>query len=215
MPKYQFTCDDCSISPKMVKKSLELKGEDSSGYSGETGEFLFIINCRMADKPSHPKCPKCDGKNTRSSYTGYSNECWIRGNGIVTDRRGARRDMNRHTLVNNDPYGHMRQSGEVDHMLDTMRRTGMDMTQIKQKRAESIKRAKERADKIKFSVNEEQRRLLMSIDRLEYATMDDFKDFEDINGLLSSLIPEFVCRTKRGKFVLMAAGKKVIDGLTV
>lgn len=51
-------------------------------------------------------------------------ELWFKGNGLAKDKAGAHRDMNAHTLVHNDPYGYMRQPGEVDSMIHDLKKAG-------------------------------------------------------------------------------------------
>lgn len=51
-------------------------------------------------------------------------ELWFKGNGMAKDKAGAQRDMNAYTLKNNDPYGYMRQPGEVDCMINDLKKGG-------------------------------------------------------------------------------------------
>ena len=67
-------------------------------------------------------CPKCGKAATRMMPK--SVQGWIRGNGIVKDKRGARRDMNLHTLTKHDPYAKMREKGEKEVLIDKLRRGG-------------------------------------------------------------------------------------------
>lgn len=229
MPKYQYSCSDCSGH----------KGEDGSstswdnsipwfdeevghGLHPETLEFLFVVECKMADKPKKPKCPNCGGTHTQDSFTDYKLECYIRGDGIVKDRAGARRDMNRHHLVNQDPYGHMRQSGEVDHMLDQMRDRGRDMGKVRADRARVSREAAERARKAKLQeqFSEDQAKaIIIMYENYENDRDTDFSEFseiEDANKVLSELIKdcEYAYKNKDNKFVLMAAGRKAGEELT-
>jgi len=77
---------------------------------------------RVKDGTLKVHCPKCGSKMTHTikgqTFIGY-----IAGSGWK-DKQGAKRDMEKWTLMNNDPYGHMRQSGEVDHMLDQFEKAG-------------------------------------------------------------------------------------------
>lgn len=213
MPKYQYTCCDCSLKDDKKIKESELATGDEAGYT-ETGEYIFVIRSKMTDKPKNPPCPKCNDINTRSSYMGYTNEFWVRGNGLVNDKGGARRDMNRHTLVNDDPYPNMRVSGEVDDMLDRMRRAGMDMTKVRSRSAELSREAKKKVMAEEHGLNDDQIKILMMIDESGESTMEDFIDFEDINGLLSKMMPDYIFKNKNGSFVLMAAGRKLAEELT-
>lgn len=213
--KYQYSCSDCSLDLKTDKKPLkkELAKGDDAGYL-KTGEYVFVIICSMQDKPSNPICPRCGGRNTDTCFIGYTNYSWVRGDGIVKDKKGARRDMNKYTLMNNDPYGHMRQSGEVDHMINEITRAGMDMSKVTSRLAKSSQDAKKRSMKMKYDLTEDQIKLLIKTDKIGKATMKDYSEFEDVNAILSKLIPDFIIRTKKEEFVMMAAGKKLVEQLT-
>ena len=214
MPTYQFSCEDCSITKGKAKNRQHcIPDEDTAGWHPHTGDYMFYVRCKMSDKPKNPKCPKCHGQNTISNLFGQETMSWIRGNGIVNDKAGARRDMNRHTLENNDPYGHMRQSGEVDHMLDQCRRGGMDSEKMLKK---SAKLSNEVAAKVRKRsqelLSEEQTAVMMKMaeDDVEFEV---FNEFDDINKVLSSLIPNYVFQRKNGKFTLMALGRSYIDSI--
>ena len=216
MPKYQYSCDDCSNSSH---KKNELFDESVGHGFHDSGEFLFVVECKMADKPKKPKCPRCGGNKTKSSYTDLKLQCWVRGDGIVKDRAGARRDMNRHHLVNQDPYGHMRQPGEVDHMLDEMRDRGRNMAKIKSDRAANSRKAKAEADKKRgyesSNLSEQQVAVLLKISELgESCEYDELSEFADLNGILSSLMPDYAIKNRKGEFALMAAGRKIIEEFT-
>jgi hypothetical protein len=216
MPKYQYSCEDCSYDD--YKKSEIFNDKDGKGFHVETGEYLFIVECKMADKPKSPKCPRCGGTDTCSSYVDMGLQCYVRGDGLVKDRAGARRDMNRHHLVNQDPYGHMRQAGEVDHMLDQMRDRGRDMAKVRAQRAENSQKAKENVEKRKkyeADLSEEQMAILLKISELgEVCEYSELSEFPDLNGVLSSLMPEYAIKNRKGQFTLMAAGRKVVEEFT-
>lgn len=214
MPVYKYSCDDCFIDGKINKCDLYDNDKEINGYH-ENGEFLFFKRYSMKDKVDSPKCPKCGGNNTRQSHLDNNLICYIRGNGIVTDRDGARRDMNRFHLVNQDPYSNMRQSGEVDHMLDRMRDSGRNMDRIIKRRAESSKKTKGAADKMKdLNLSDKQENILIKIDELGgNCCFSDLNDVNDASGLLDSLMPDYVCKSG-DKFMLMAAGRSYVDKLS-
>lgn len=206
MPKYQYCCDDCS--GKKLKKF-----DGAVGIHSSTKEYLFVIECSMKEKPNKPKCPNCGGSNTHASFTDYNNECWIRGDGLVKDRAGARRDMNKHHLVNGDPYGHMRQSGEVDHLLNKIRRAGMDMNKVmsssRKNNYEIAKKVKNQSD----DLSEIQLEIIKIIGE-SGAEYSRFSNIDDPNAVLSSLMPDYIIKNKDGVFVLMALGRKVFSEFT-
>lgn len=216
MPKYQYSCADCE-GDKHKKSEMCNPEEDTAGFH-ENGEYLFWVECKMADKPNSPKCPRCGGTHTHNSYTDFKLQCWVRGDGLVKDRAGARRDMNRHKLVNDDPYANMRQPGEVDHMLGQMRERGLDMGRIRAKKAEASRKAKAEADKRSSygdDITEGQLKVLIAIDKNEgRCEFSAFDHIYDASGLLSKLMPDYVCKCKDQTFMLMAAGRKVVEEFT-
>lgn len=68
------------------------------------------------------KCPVCSSSCSRM-MAGERKHGYIRGN-CYLDSTGARRDMNKFTLQNDDPYDHMRQNGEVDDMITRIEKAG-------------------------------------------------------------------------------------------
>jgi hypothetical protein len=105
MARYNYQCNDCS------------KGDDPSKW------IIWEVQHGMNEKPKQ-KCPKCKGTNTTISYVGFDPPPFhTRGYGWL-DVKGRRRDMNLHTLVNNDPYGHMREPGEKDELAHSLRKGG-------------------------------------------------------------------------------------------
>jgi len=67
------------------------------------------------------KCPKCNQKCTKLISGGQAN--WIRGYGFL-DKVGAKRDMQLHTLENNDPYAKIRPPGDKEQIADKLRKGG-------------------------------------------------------------------------------------------
>lgn len=215
MAVYQFSCKDCSLPKSKVRSGFCDIEEAVNGWNRDTGDYMFYITCKMSEKPKKPKCPKCGGRKTIPNYYGQNNMSWVRGNGIVNDKAGARRDMDRHTLVNNDPYGYMRQPGEVDHMLDQSRRRGMNTEKILKKSAKLSREAAERARKREeYNLSEDQESLLIKIsENQDGCEFSEFSEFDDLNKLVSSLMPDYICKLRNGKFALMAKGRLYIDNI--
>lgn len=218
MPTYQFSCDDCSVKVNKLKgKAVCDIDNEVDGWSSSSGFYMFYLFAKMADKPINPKCPNCGGKKTHSCLYGQHNESWIRGNGIVNDKAGARRDMNKHKVINDDPYGHMRQSGEVDHLIDQCNRGGMNMEIVNKQHYALAREAKSRADKmIEDDLSEDQVAVMMLIEKLsdhEGVEFEVFSKIADPSGVLTSLMPEYVFKRKNGKFTLMAKGGLYIDNI--
>jgi len=213
MPVYQYVCDDCSTDGKIKKSDLYDREEDTAGYH-PNGSYLFFKNYPMKKMVPKPKCPKCGGANTSRSYHDINLVCYIRGDGIVKDRAGARRDMNRHHLQNGDPYGYMRQPGEVDHMLDQIRDAGRDMSKIRSEAASTSRETAKRARRMQQDdLPRDQERVLIKIEELGGSCrFSDLSEFDDVSGLLNKLMPEFVCESK-DIFMLMAAGRAYVDNI--
>jgi hypothetical protein len=204
MPKYDFCCPKCS----------NLKGIDKSVIEDldiriRNKELFFTIDCKMADKPEHPKCPKC-GKKSSRNFDEQNNESWIRGCGLVNDRPGARRDMNKHHLVNDDPYAQYRQSGEVDHLVDKCDRAGKRMDIINARSAATSRKYAAKARRMKYDLSDDQIKLMNIIKGNDKCVYSDFSEIEDVNKVISSLMYDHICMN--GDFYrLMAAGKKALE----
>lgn len=73
----------------------------------------------MQETPEY-KCPVC-GKKAVVSTWGVDVLGYIRGN-CYLNRQDAKKQMDIRLLeTGNDPYGHMRQPGEVDHIKKSLR----------------------------------------------------------------------------------------------
>jgi len=97
--KYDYFCRSCS------------DGEDL---------FTFEIEHPMDRKPK-VKCPRCGGRAETAFLTIPIS--YVRGNGWL-DKKGRRRDMHLHKLVNDDPYAGMRMPGEKADIADRLRKGG-------------------------------------------------------------------------------------------
>ena len=69
------------------------------------------------------ECPRCAGHNCEKTHYGSNIHSYIKGYGWL-DKAGAKRDMNRYKLTNEDPYGIYRVPGEVDHIKKTLEKEG-------------------------------------------------------------------------------------------
>lgn len=98
--RYNYCCDKCSGD-----------GED---------RFIFEVEHGMKEDPKI-KCPKCNGKTHKTLPNRIT--FYTRGYGYL-DKPGARRDMNVHKLVHDDPYKKMREPGEKDDLLYKLRTGG-------------------------------------------------------------------------------------------
>lgn len=98
--RYDYRCSKCSTDKEWI---------------------IFEVEHGMSEEPEI-LCPKCKHK-CEKAFLEQSNISWTRGYGWL-DKRGRKRDMNLHKLENNDPYGHMRESGEAEDLAKRLRNGG-------------------------------------------------------------------------------------------
>lgn len=96
MPEYDYMCRDC--------------------------EHITTIVHKINETPDL-ECPKCGGE-THKTYVNAKIQGYVKGNGIVNDVGGARRDMNLYKLQKEDPYAQHRVAGEKDYLENKFRRGG-------------------------------------------------------------------------------------------
>jgi len=101
--RYDYKCNDCSTEKEWV---------------------VFEVSHSIHEQPEII-CPACNKKNCEHIILTASKH-WVRGNGWL-DVKGRQRDLNRHTLANNDPYAHMRESGEADDLMVRLKNDGKDV----------------------------------------------------------------------------------------
>ena len=77
---------------------------------------------RMSESPQI-RCCKCQSE-CHKTFDGVNITTWVRGNGIVKDRAGAKRDMNLYHLTQDDPYGIHRAPGEREQLATSLRSGG-------------------------------------------------------------------------------------------
>lgn len=120
MPLYNYACLDCERkAAKQLKRELTISEyeslvlfETSHGYTPSAQELKEAT-----------ECPRCHGHNCERSYHGSNVLSYIRGNGWL-DHVGVRRDLNMHTLTQDDPYAQYREPGEVEHLKTKIKRAG-------------------------------------------------------------------------------------------
>jgi len=130
MPRYNYECLYC-LKRALKKYQGELTGLDLTHLLAPEvfeEEVLFETSHAMnpTDEELHEakKCPRCKKHNSQQTHYGSQIHSYIRGYGWL-DRAGAKRDMNRFKLQNDDPYGQYRVPGEVDHIKNTLDKEGM------------------------------------------------------------------------------------------
>ena len=133
--RYHYSCaakDRCKISglPEeffegemedlelaLDSKSLEI---DEDGAIDLESPLIWVVEHPMKETPE-VTCPACKGKARRSIQK--VGAVYIRGNGYL-DKQGCLRDMNLYKLQKQDPYGHMREPGEKDHLINKFKKAG-------------------------------------------------------------------------------------------
>ncbi|MCK9281692.1 MAG: hypothetical protein M0P71_13785 [Melioribacteraceae bacterium] len=223
MPKYQYSCDNCSIKKDNGSQSSnsQIKNYDpetmSPGYHPDTGEYIFFIECKMKDKPQKPNCPFCkSNKHVNVNYTDLNLQCYVRGNGLVKDKAGAKRDMHRHKLKHEDPYSTMRQSGEVDFLSDKFRRGGMDLSP--KSNTDSIVHAKERRrielEKEVSSLSDIHKKIIVDVfkNQTGITTTELSKHSDDINKHLTTINNKYIYyHNKKEIWLPLAEGNRIYE----
>jgi hypothetical protein len=85
---------------------------------GDSSPLVWAVEHGMAEKPE-VKCPLCEG-NAAVVINQAPNWYW-RGD-CYANKEDCQKQMNIHKLKTNDPYGYMRQPGEVDDMISNIKR---------------------------------------------------------------------------------------------
>lgn len=116
MPFYNYSCPNaCKVKqlPKAAKAKLAIEKHPS-------GVLVWTEQHGMNDNPQI-KCPVCKIGAIRTWY-GVSLHGYIRGD-CYKNRDDCKRQMDLRLLESgNDPYAHMRQSGEVDDLKKRLKK---------------------------------------------------------------------------------------------
>jgi DNA-directed RNA polymerase subunit RPC12/RpoP len=116
MPRYNYECSTCL---------QKLDGEPSKEiYESEVlFETSHSMNPTEDELYAATECPRCGGHDCRLVIYDCNIHSYIRGYGWL-DKAGIKRDMNKHTLLNDDPYGQYRTPGEVEHIKSKLEKSG-------------------------------------------------------------------------------------------
>lgn len=113
MPTYHYKCNgDCkSDSPVPDGTAIVIT---------KSGSLIWEVRHGMTETPEI-KCPSCSGVASRTlEGIGFPIH-FIKGN-CYLNREECRRQMDIHKLESgDDPYGHMRQPGEVDQIKQDLK----------------------------------------------------------------------------------------------
>lgn len=117
---YPYQCNKkkpCSVTdlkPENAHPTLRPE-EEICIESHPEGMLVWLEAHGMNDTPDI-KCPACGGKAVRSTHGINAPTGHVRGN-CYLNKADQRRQMDLRTLeAGQDPYAHMRESGEVDHL---------------------------------------------------------------------------------------------------
>lgn len=116
MAFYNYWCPkECKL--KQLSKELRDK---LTIEKHPKGRLVWTERHSMDEKPEI-KCPVCATVSERT-WHGTKQQGWIRGQ-CYLNRADAKRHMDLRVLESgNDPYGHMRQAGEVDDLKSRLRK---------------------------------------------------------------------------------------------
>lgn len=130
MPTYNYECNSCKA--KAYAEHSELLENDSQGEKclpRELYEELILFETEHSLRPSEKElyaateCPRCNGHDCTRTMYGTRIHSYVRGYGWK-DRVGARRDMNRYKLANDDPYAEHREHGEAEYLDNKLKKEG-------------------------------------------------------------------------------------------
>lgn len=96
MPEYDYKCDKCNI--------------------------IIAATHKMSESPSI-LCSKCNSK-MHKTFENTRLQTWVRGDGLVKDVAGAKREMDLCKLQMDDPYAEHRVIGEKSYLEDKLKRAG-------------------------------------------------------------------------------------------
>jgi hypothetical protein len=116
MPFYNYTCPKkCKISKltKYQKQKLAIERN--------TKNILIWTEQHGMNSRPYIKCPVC-GSSAERTWYGTKQFGYIRGN-CYLNKADCKRQMDLNLLeTGNDPYGYMRQSGEVDDLKQRLKK---------------------------------------------------------------------------------------------
>ena len=120
MPKYDYACSRCQSA---LEKNVGRDLTDSEYQESVLFETSHGINPTESELQEATTCPRCGSTECKKSMMNVSITSYIRGNGYL-DVAGAKRDMNKYHLMQDDPYQEYRQPGEVDELKTKLERAG-------------------------------------------------------------------------------------------
>jgi hypothetical protein len=144
---YDYACKDC------LDKLVESVGDREITDQEYQDLVLFETTHSLFPTDEELKlattCPRCGGNNCTKSLQNSQVISYIRGNGYL-DKAGAKRDMNKFKVQQEDPYAQYRQPGEVDEIVNNLNKAGKHNPNTKHFLATSTKSMTEA---VKKSIN--------------------------------------------------------------
>lgn len=132
---YNYHCLDCEkvalteYADEVVMVAQIGEDEEQPQLPAELYEEFVLFETSHAMNPTPEElheaieCPRCHGHNCEKTMYGSNITSYIKGYGWL-DRKGAKRDMNRCKLKEDDPYAPYRVAGEVDHIDTQLKKEG-------------------------------------------------------------------------------------------
>lgn len=118
MPFYNYECP--GDTPCNVKELTPEQKEKLCIEKHPKGKLVWTEKHSWNEQPEI-KCPVCGHKAVKSSHGMGNITGYVRGNSYL-NRGDIARQMDLHTLETKDPYGHMRQPGEVDELKSKLKK---------------------------------------------------------------------------------------------
>jgi len=121
MARYNYACGTCTLQDALDK---DLEGPFYISDIEKKPDKLRLIWEEKHGMMEDPEisCPIC-GTLCKKTMAGTWNHSLGCGDGYL-DSSGTHRVMNLHKLMNDDPYGHMRQPGEKEDLAQKLRNGG-------------------------------------------------------------------------------------------
>jgi hypothetical protein len=120
---YPYQCANkkpCNVKDLPKDAHPTMRPEEEICIEKHPTGLLVWLECHGMDEKPEIKCPVCNGKAMRSAHGMNAPKGHIRGQ-CYLNRADQRRQMDLRTLeAGKDPYAHMRESGEVDHLKNQL-----------------------------------------------------------------------------------------------
>jgi DNA-directed RNA polymerase subunit RPC12/RpoP len=130
MANYNYECLNCKKKAfKAHADKITVDGSGSKHLPDDLYEELVLFETSHPMQPTEEElhaateCPRCGSRRCEKTLYGASIHGYTKGYGWL-DKKGIKRDMNRHKLANDDPYAQYREDGEVEHIDHNLKKEG-------------------------------------------------------------------------------------------